>query len=132
VSLPTYPPVPLTTMSSTKPLKVLVTGPTGTTGREVVKTLLDRGHHVTGLSRNPESWGTHLRYTPLKGTQVGDIDALIEAVEGHDVVVSAFAPSHSRNLTTYIGLVEGAWRIKEAVKRCRKKPYLLYVGGAGQ
>ena len=113
-------------------LKILVTGPTGTTGRAVVKELLDRGHKVTGMSRNPQHWGVHPDYTPVQGSQTGDVDALTEIVDGHDVVVSAFAPSHSYGAETYHGIVEGAWRMKVAVKRSRSQPYLIYIGGAGK
>ncbi|GKZ47905.1 hypothetical protein AbraIFM66951_011483 [Aspergillus brasiliensis] len=116
---------------SKKQLKVLVTGPTGTTGRATVKELLDRGHIVSGLSRNPEKWGQHENYRPVKGSQLNDLEGLTKIVEGHDVVISAFAPSHSAELMTYCGLVEGAWRIKEATKKSATKPYLIYVGGAG-
>ncbi|MDI1430425.1 NAD(P)H-binding protein [Polyangium sorediatum] len=34
-------------------MNILVTGATGTVGREIVKQLVERGHHVRALSRNP-------------------------------------------------------------------------------
>ena len=36
-------------------LKVLVTGATGQQGGLVARTLRSRGHHVLGLTRNPDS-----------------------------------------------------------------------------
>jgi putative NADH-flavin reductase len=58
-------------------MKVFVAGPTGTTGREVVKEFLDRGHFVTGFSKNPGKWGTHENYTPVSGTVLDDLPALV-------------------------------------------------------
>ncbi|KAL2832202.1 hypothetical protein BJY01DRAFT_254021 [Aspergillus pseudoustus] len=113
------------------PLNVLVTGPTGTTGRAVVNELLNRGHCVTGFSKHPARYGAHPRYTPVTGSQLNDVSELVKVVEGHDVVISCFAPSHDTGPATYIGLVEGAWRLKEAVKDSSNSPYLIYVGGAG-
>jgi len=118
-------------MSQKQQLKVFVTGPTGTTGRTVTAELLKRGHLVTGFSKNPAKYGTHPNYTPVSGTVMNDLNVLKAAVEGHDVVVNCFAPSHNTSSDTYVGLVEGAWLLKDAVKAAKSKPYFIYVGGAG-
>ncbi len=131
-------------------MKVFVAGPTGTTGRAVVKELLDRGHSVTGFSKNPQKWGIHENYTPISGTVLDNLPALVkvcdltsvyisckynlitrQAIEGHEVLISCFAPSHKAK-DTYIGLVEGAWHLIVATKQTSTvKPYFIYVGGAG-
>ena len=36
-----------------KPLKLVVFGGTGLTGKEIVKQALERGHHVTAVVRTP-------------------------------------------------------------------------------
>jgi putative NADH-flavin reductase len=69
-------------------LNIAVIGPTGLTGSHVVVELLNRGHSVTGLSRNPESIGTHPRYKPVS---LNVFDATTEqfadALRDHDVVI---------------------------------------------
>ena len=37
-----------------KPLKLVVFGGTGLTGKEIVRQALERGHHVTAVVRTPE------------------------------------------------------------------------------
>lgn len=56
-----------------KPLKVFVTGPTGTTGRMVVQELLKRGHLVTGFSKNPQKYGADPNYKPVRGSQTDNV-----------------------------------------------------------
>lgn len=75
-------------MTSTKQLKVAVIGSTGYAGSHTCIELLGRGHHVTGVSRNPEKIGKHANY---KGKSVdlekASIEELVEAFSGQDVVV---------------------------------------------
>ena len=87
-------------MSSKKHLNVAVIGPTGLTGshvvvevcctlrRNLIEQLLNRGHTVTGISRNPNSIGTHKGY---KGVSLNVFDATTDvfaaALKGHDVVI---------------------------------------------
>ncbi len=63
---------------SGRKLKVFVAGPTGTTGRMVVREFLDRGHSVTGFSKNPQKWGQDENYTPISGSVLEDLPALIK------------------------------------------------------
>ena len=78
-------------------LRVAVIGPTGLTGSHTVvevipsislMKLLNRGHSITGISRNPNSVGTHPRY---KGVTINVFDAPTEefanVLKGHDVVI---------------------------------------------
>lgn len=66
-------------------MKVLVTGATGFIGRHVVSQLVDRGHQVTALVRNPDRvhglpWQQRVRLV------TSDIDAagFDDALDGHD------------------------------------------------
>jgi putative NADH-flavin reductase len=71
-----------------KPLKIAVLGPAGFGGSYVCVELINRGHHVTGISRSPEKLGSHKLYTPLSvDLQKGTIDELADAFRGHDVVI---------------------------------------------
>jgi uncharacterized protein YbjT (DUF2867 family) len=70
------------------PLRVIVLGPTGLGGSAMSIELLNRGHHVTGMSRNPQKLGNHERYHPVSVdlTKVGP-DDLIELFKGCDVLI---------------------------------------------
>lgn len=74
-------------------MRVAVLGPTGLGGSYTAKELIDRGHDVTGLSRNPDKLGSHQRYKPevldLVDANVADI---ANALGGFDCVVNAFNP----------------------------------------
>jgi putative NADH-flavin reductase len=77
----------------TKPLKVAVIGPTGYGGSHTCIELLSRGHHVTGLSRNPAKIGTHPNYTPHSiDMENASITEIIEVFKGHDVIVKYTNP----------------------------------------
>jgi putative NADH-flavin reductase len=79
-------------MSGSK-LKFAVIGPSGLGGSYLCIELLNRGHSVTGLSRNPESLGSHPRYTPQKlDINAVSISELASAFTGYDVIVDAYGP----------------------------------------
>lgn len=46
------------------PIKAGVIGVTGMTGSHVAVELLNRGHQVVGISRNPSKLGHYERYEP--------------------------------------------------------------------
>lgn len=73
--------------TSWKNLNVAVIRPTGLTGSHVVVELLNQGHSVTGLSRNPGSIGTHPRYK--LGPHSGHVVYLCSFVEGVRKIVLA-------------------------------------------
>ena len=69
-------------------LRILVTGATGYIGTRLVQRLLDEGHHVRALARNP----TKLADVPWRGRaevvrgDLNDVDSLTSAFDGIDVV----------------------------------------------
>ena len=75
-------------------MKVVVVGATGYGGSHVCLELLNRGHEVIGISRNPAKIGTHERYKPhpldVSAASIGEI---VEAFKNVDVVVNSFNPS---------------------------------------
>lgn len=80
-------------MSPSKPLRVGVIGPAGFGGSYLCVELLNRGHTVIGISRNPQKLGSHERYIP----RPVDIDSvsiseLAEKFSGIDVLVSEYGP----------------------------------------
>jgi putative NADH-flavin reductase len=69
-------------------LNILVIGPTGHGGSYLCVELCERGHNVTGLSRNPATIGDHKNYTP-KTFDVAEstFTELHQVLEGYDVVI---------------------------------------------
>ena len=99
-------------------MKVAIIGGTGRAGTEISAELARRGHQVTAISRHPE----HAIDADGVKAVVGDVAqpaALVEAIRGHDVVVSAvmFADTDPQSL---VGVV-----------RDSGVPRYLVVGGAG-
>jgi putative NADH-flavin reductase len=73
---------------SPKKLNVGVIGAAGMTGSYVVVELLNRGHSVTGISRNPAAIGKHERYTARPcDFDNSSISEIAKAFMGLDVVV---------------------------------------------
>ena len=76
-----------------KRLNVLVIGPTGHGGSYLCVELCNRGHHVTGLSRNPSTIGTHDNYTPKSfDVSACTFTELHQALSGYDVVIKYTPP----------------------------------------
>jgi len=75
-------------MASGSHLKVAVIGSTGYAGSHTCIELLARGHHVSGISRNPGKIGKHPNYIGKSvDLEKASIEELVEAFRGHDVVV---------------------------------------------
>jgi putative NADH-flavin reductase len=71
-----------------KPLKIAVLGPAGFGGSYLCVELINRGHHVTGISRNPEKVGSHKLYSTLSvNLETSSSDELAEAFKGFDVII---------------------------------------------
>ena len=74
-------------------LKVGVIGPAGFGGSYLCVELINRGHEVIGISRNPEKIGAHELYTLRKvDVSVQNIEELAEAFGGLDVLVNEYGP----------------------------------------
>ena len=114
---------------STDDIRCLVTGATGYVGGRLVPVLLDRGHAVRALARNPDKladapWRD--RVEVVRG-DLGDADSLSEAFDGIDVVYylvhsmgteSDFVAAESRSARNVVAAGQRA-----GVKR------LVYLGG---
>jgi uncharacterized protein len=109
-----------------KALKIALFGATGMIGSRIAAEATRRGHQVTALSRHPER--IEARDTSVKAAKadVTDAASVADAVRGHDVVASAYAPPQGDAalvVTASKALVEGVR--KAGLKR------LVVVGGAG-
>jgi putative NADH-flavin reductase len=115
-------------------MRILVIGPTGGTGREIVEQALERGHEVTALARDPAKVEQrHERLKVVKG-DVMDPASLESAVRGQDAVLSALG--HKRWYPNRI-LSEGTRNIirameKHGVRRLIVETALGVGGSAGR
>ncbi len=109
-------------------MKIALIGGTGFVGTDLLAELLQRGHAVTALARDPA------KYTPADGLTVVRADALdtaqvATAVAGHNAVVSAYNPGWAEpNLGELF--LQGTAAILDGARRSGVKRVLV-VGGAG-
>jgi putative NADH-flavin reductase len=78
--------------SARSKMKVVVLGTTGGTGSEIVRQAIQRGHSVTALVQSPDRLQ---EFAPGITVRRGDLlnnSDLEHAIQGHDVVLSAFGP----------------------------------------
>ncbi len=114
---------------STEPIRCLVTGVTGYIGGRLVPRLLDAGHEVRALARNPDKladvpWRHQVEVT--RG-DLGDVDSLIEAFDGCDVV---YYLVHSMGGSKHFATEEesGARNVATAARRSGVRR-LVYLSG---
>jgi putative NADH-flavin reductase len=72
-------------------MRVAVLGATGRTGREIVDELLQRGHEVVALVRDPEAAGLPAAARTVRG-DARDASAVGQLLEGAQAAVSALGP----------------------------------------
>lgn len=113
-------------------MKIALIGATGFVGRALLPELLQRGHQVTAVVRQPMP--SHAKLPPQPGLSMAmadamDAEAISVAVSNHDAVVSAFNPGwHEADL--YEKFMRGSVAIVRGVEASGVKR-LLVVGGAG-
>lgn len=106
-------------------MKVTLYGATGQIGRRILEELLQRGHSVTAVVRDPAKLDARGRLTVIPG-DVDDVAGIAGASKGADALVSAYGPGaeHPENLLSVTrNLIAGAQQ--------SGVPRFLFVGGAG-
>ncbi|MGM9484312.1 NAD(P)-dependent oxidoreductase [Roseateles sp. NT4] len=109
-------------------MNIALIGATGFVGSAVLAELLQRGHRVTALVRDPAKLQARAGLTAI-ATDAYDASAVAAAVRGHDAVVSAFNPGWNET-ELYDKFLRGATAITQGVEASGVKR-LLVVGGAG-
>jgi putative NADH-flavin reductase len=109
-------------------MKIALIGATGFVGAALVPELLQRGHHVTALVRNPARLAARDNLVP-KALDATDPHAVAAAVRGHDAVISAFNPGWDAP-ELYAQFMKGHDAIVAGVEQSGVRR-LLVVGGAG-
>lgn len=83
---------------TTQPLRLVIFGATGGTGRHLVTLALDAGHDVTVFVRSPEKLGELAARVRVLTGDVTDEAAVTAAIADQDVVISAIgAPPSSKD-----------------------------------
>lgn len=108
-------------------MNVVLFGASGRIGQRIATELLDREHHVTGVSRGKT---TEEVVDPNLESVTGDatdVDEVADLVSGHDAVASALGPSGTQDVSV---LVEMAEALVEGMRRTNVAR-LVWTGGAG-
>lgn len=108
---------------------VALIGASGFVGTAILNELLNRGHEVTAIVRNPEKVGAKSERLTVLKADVADVDAVAAACKGKDAVISAYNPGWT-NPNIYEETLRNYPLILEAVRRSGVNR-LLCVGGAG-
>lgn len=106
-------------------MKVTLYGATGQIGRRVLEELLQRGHSVRAVVRDPAKLSARARLTVVPG-DASDVAGIAAASKGADALVSAYGPGaeHPEKLLPITrNLIGGAEQ--------SGVPRFLFVGGAG-
>jgi len=109
--------------------KVILIGASGFVGTAILNELLNRGHIVTAVVRNPEKITVKNPHLSIVKADVSSAETVAGLCKGFDDVISAYNPGwtnpdiYNQTLSVYTAILEGVK--KAGVKR------LLCVGGAG-
>lgn len=109
-------------------MKIALIGATGYVGTPLLQELLQRGHQVTVLARQPEKLQAQAGLTVVKA-DVYDAAQVAQSVAGHDAVISAFNPGWAE-AELYNQFLQGSRAILAGIKQAGVRRVLI-VGGAG-
>ena len=129
---------PLVNEGSVNPSTIVVAGATGFLGRHIAKALVDGGHKVIALGRDPQKAASvpELEGLEARRGDVTDPSSLTGVLEGADAVVGAVQfPNHPievprKGLTYDRYDRQGTENLIEEAKRAGVKRY-VYLSGAG-
>ncbi|MBQ7422747.1 MAG: NAD(P)-dependent oxidoreductase [Prevotella sp.] len=108
--------------------KVLLIGATGFVGSAILNELVNRGHQVTAVVRNPEKLIAR-KNVEIVAADVADTEAIAKLATGKDAVISAYNPGWTNPEIARL-IAENYPKILSAAKQSGVKR-LLIVGGAG-
>lgn len=108
---------------------VVLIGASGFVGTAILNELLNRGHKVTAIVRDPAKVTASNPNLKVVQADVTDTDVLIEASKGKDAVISAYNPGW-KNPNIYEETLKNYPLIVDNVKKAGVER-LLIVGGAG-
>lgn len=110
-------------------MDIVIIGASGFVGSALVNEAVRRGHNITAISRHPENIPTDSGLVTPKSVDVNDEDTLVEALNGHDAVLTAFHSGRD-DPNQYENYLDGHKTIQDAVKKSDVDRWLV-IGGAG-
>ncbi|TDO23048.1 NAD(P)-dependent oxidoreductase [Pedobacter duraquae] len=110
-------------------MKVALIGATGFVGSSILKELVSRGTEVIAIARKTDEIDTTSPLVTALAVDIMNKESLSNAIQGVDVVVSAFNPGWS-NPNIYDDSLAGLQSIQQTVKDAGVPRYLV-IGGAG-
>lgn len=111
-------------------MKLAIIGTTGFVGKALLEEALDRNYEVISITRDSSKISAPNRPNlTLNSIDIYDVEALTKALEGVDVVISAFNAGWS-NPNIYNDNIQGFQDIENAAKLAEVKR-LIMIGGAG-
>ncbi|HEY7176968.1 MAG TPA: SDR family oxidoreductase [Micromonosporaceae bacterium] len=94
-------------------MQITIFGANGPTGRLLTRRAVEAGHHVTAVTRNPDTFPINRAGVTVVGADAYDADAVSRAVRGSDAVLSTLGvPFSRRPITVYS---QGTANIVEAM-----------------
>src|SRR5690606_15997090 len=115
------------TTPSRNTMKIALIGATGFVGAALLDELLQRGHRVTVLARNPAKLAARDGLTVVPA-DAQDAAQVAKAAAGHDAVVSAYNPGWTVP-DIYDQFLKGTRAIIDGTKQAGVRRFLM-VGGA--
>lgn len=118
------------TVQAAEPLNIIVYGASGRIGSRIVAEALNRGHHVTGVSRDPARLSVnHPNFTAIKG-DVTDAELVAKQIAGRDAVVSSVGRSKAATPEQAIEYRAAVSLISALYSLGFNAPRVIFVGGA--
>lgn len=114
-------------------MKIVLYGATGKAGSRILTELLDRGHEVVAVVRNPDKLAPNDGLTVQQG-DLSSVEAIAEAIGGAEAVVSAYGPPADKT-EQILGVtkreIAAVQQVSQQASSPEHAPRLIVVGGAG-
>ena len=109
-------------------MKVALIGASGFVGKAILNELINRGHQVTAITRNPGNVAQTENVNAITANAL-NADEVANAVKDCDAIISAYNAGWT-NPNLYNEFLQGSKAIQEGVKKSGVKR-LIVVGGGG-
>jgi uncharacterized protein len=114
-------------------MKIVLYGATGKAGSRILTELLDRGHEVVAIVRNPDKLAPNDGLT-VQQDDLSSVEAIAEAIGGAQAVVSAYGPPADKT-EQLLGVtkreIAAVQQVSQQASSPEHAPRLIVVGGAG-
>jgi putative NADH-flavin reductase len=114
-------------------MKIVLYGATGKAGSRILTELLERGHEVVAVVRNPDKLAPNDGLTVQQG-DLSSVEAIAEAIGGAQAVISAYGPPADKT-EQILGVtkreIAAVQQVSQQASSPEHAPRLIVVGGAG-